>query len=230
MALNIAQGNMYGFVTHTWNTIKGRCPHGCSYCYMKRVPSGQDCIWYDESKFTDNHGKGKVIFVGSSNDLFASGIQNRWIERTIKHCSRFDNRYFFQSKNPKRFQEFDFPEQKNLFSELHPTERKYRFCTTVETNRIYKEIMGNTPTPVERMEAMPKGEFLTIEPIMDFDLPELLDIIKISMPEQVNIGADSGNNGLPEPSKVKVKQLIEGLETFTKVNRKDNLNRILNTS
>ena len=29
-------GNMYQFVTHTWNTIKGECPHGCPYCYMKR--------------------------------------------------------------------------------------------------------------------------------------------------------------------------------------------------
>lgn len=27
---------MYDFVTHTWNTIKGECPHDCSYCYMKK--------------------------------------------------------------------------------------------------------------------------------------------------------------------------------------------------
>jgi len=27
MTLNKQKGNMYGFVTHTWNVIKGKCPH-----------------------------------------------------------------------------------------------------------------------------------------------------------------------------------------------------------
>lgn len=31
MPLNKSTGNMYKFITHTWNTIKGECPHGCSY-------------------------------------------------------------------------------------------------------------------------------------------------------------------------------------------------------
>ena len=33
LPLNVAKGNMYEFVTHTWNPIKGICPHGCKYCY-----------------------------------------------------------------------------------------------------------------------------------------------------------------------------------------------------
>ena len=36
--LNKQKGNMYGFVTHTWNTVKGRCKYDCRYCYMKRFP------------------------------------------------------------------------------------------------------------------------------------------------------------------------------------------------
>ena len=28
---------MYEFVTHTWNPIKGKCYHDCSYCYMKKI-------------------------------------------------------------------------------------------------------------------------------------------------------------------------------------------------
>lgn len=31
-----SKGNMYEFVTHTWNPIKGKCSHGCTYCYMKK--------------------------------------------------------------------------------------------------------------------------------------------------------------------------------------------------
>lgn len=27
MGLNKAKGNMYEFITHTWNPIKGKCPH-----------------------------------------------------------------------------------------------------------------------------------------------------------------------------------------------------------
>jgi hypothetical protein len=48
------------------------------------------------------------------------------------------------------------------------------------------------------------------------------------MTKQVNIGADSGNNHLPEPSKEKVLQLIEALKEFTVIDQKRNLNRILN--
>ena len=36
MGLNKAKGEMYKFVTHTWNTVKGECFHNCRYCYMKK--------------------------------------------------------------------------------------------------------------------------------------------------------------------------------------------------
>jgi len=31
MGLNESKGNMYEFVTHTWNAIKGECKHDCTY-------------------------------------------------------------------------------------------------------------------------------------------------------------------------------------------------------
>lgn len=74
---------------------------------------------------------------------------------------------------------------------------------------------------------MPKGEFVSIEPIMDFDLYEFLQIINICKPEMVEIGADSKNNGLPEPGKEKIEQFIYELQTITTVKMKDNLERIL---
>ncbi|MFV0590902.1 MAG: hypothetical protein ACK5M7_05920 [Draconibacterium sp.] len=120
------------------------------------------------------------------------------------------------------------PNSINLFSELYPSEKKYRFCTTIETNRIYKNIMGETSTPQESAESMIKGEFITIEPIMDFDMAGMVELIKTCEPEQVNIGADSKYNGLPEPSKGKVLELIAQLEAFTKVNRKETIYKILN--
>lgn len=34
MTINKSKGNMYPFVSHTWNPIKGKCPHNCSYCLI----------------------------------------------------------------------------------------------------------------------------------------------------------------------------------------------------
>ncbi len=69
--------------------------------------------------------------------------------------------------------------------------------------------------------------YVTIEPIMDFDLEEMVELIKKCNPQQVNIGADSGNNHLPEPPKEKIFKLIEALSSFTTVKQKDNLKRLL---
>jgi hypothetical protein len=62
---------------------------------------------------------------------------------------------------------------------------------------------------------------------MDFDLEEMVELIKRCNPVQVNIGADSGNNHLPEPSMEKLLALIDELQKFTTIARKSNLGRLL---
>ena len=61
MALNKSAGNMYDFVTHTWNTVKGLCPHGCSYCYMKRWGT-QNPVRFDAKELRTDLGKG-ILFL-----------------------------------------------------------------------------------------------------------------------------------------------------------------------
>ena len=61
---------------------------------------------------------------------------------------------------------------------------------------------------------------------MDFDLKELTHLIAMCNPQQVNIGADSGNHKLPEPPPEKIRELIDELEVFTTVNQKKNLKRL----
>ena len=68
--------------------------------------------------------------------------------------------------------------------------------------------------------------YVTTEPIMDFNLEEFVSMIIICKPKQVNIGADTGNHHLPEPSKEKIMQLISELEKFTIVHQKKNLKRL----
>jgi DNA repair photolyase len=206
---------MYEFISHTWNTIKGDCYHDCSYCYMKRWGKLKP-VRFDERELKTDLGTGNTIFVGSSCDMFAVDIPEDWIRKTLDHCKKFDNTYFFQSKNPSDMAALTLPE-------------KYILCTTIETNRHYVEFMRNSPPPRIRAKAMQsfnEQHYLTIEPIMDFDLFDLVDLVKLCNPKQVNIGADSCGHNLPEPSKEKVLALIKELEVFTKVVLKNNLKRI----
>ena len=216
MAMNISKGNMYGFVSHTWNAIKGSCFHDCSYCYVKRW-GNLNPVRFDEKELRTKLGQGNFIFVGSSNDMFAAEMSSEWIQRTIDHCMKFDNQYLFQTKNPGRLIEFELPQNSVV-------------CTTIESNRFYPEIMSNSPSPSERVEAMSRIElpkYVTIEPILDFDIDELVEMIKSCKPIQVNIGADSGNHKLPEPSGEKVLELIGELNRYTTVKQKKNLKRIV---
>jgi hypothetical protein len=90
--------------------------------------------------------------------------------------------------------------------------------------------MKNCPSPADRAVHMSrqKGDkYITIEPIMDFDLESFISMIELIKPVQVNIGADSGNNGLPEPPKEKILALIKRLEQFTTIHNKTNLKRLL---
>ncbi len=217
MKLNESKGNMYEWITHTGNTIKGECPHSCSYCYMKRWGK-QSKLHLDEKELSTPTPEGNFIFVGSSCDMFAEDIPERWIMETLIHCGLFENQYLFQTKNPDRVLYFsEWPE-------------KCVFCTTIESNRIYPE-MGKARPPFDRSRSMNgisvfHKTYVTIEPIMDFDLKEMVSLIAMCNPEQVNIGADSGNNKLPEPSHDKIDTLIEELDTFTTVKLKANLKRL----
>jgi len=220
MGLNESKGNMYSWVTHTWNTVKGACPHGCSYCYMKRFGK-QSELHFDKKELETNLGCDNVIFVGSSCDMFAKDIPENWIIRTLFHAQEYPNNYLYQTKNPARLIEF-----------AHELFYLDRVCTTIETNRFYPKIMGNTPKPEERATAFSKypfNRFLTIEPVMDFDIDEMIELVKLCNPVQVNIGADSGNNHLPEPSREKLLTFIGTLSEFTQIDQKRNLDRLIKT-
>lgn len=217
--LREAKGNMYDFITHTWNPIKGKCYHDCSYCYMKRW-GAQKPLRLDERELKTDLGSGNFIFVGSSTDMFARDVETPMIESVLKKMSEYDNHYLLQTKDPDEFKHFFLimPEKTSL-------------CTTIETNRYYENIMGNAPHPLFRAMSMSWikkfRKYITIEPIIDFDLDMFATVIKASNPAQVNIGADSGRNNLPEPPREKVLELISELEKFTKVVIKSNLHRII---
>lgn len=186
---------------------------------MKRFKVGN--LRLEEREFTTNLGKGNFIFVGSSIDMWAWVISTNWLIRTLGYCKKFDNKYLYQSKNPERF--FDlidyFPKNTVL-------------GTTIETNRSYE--LSDAPNPFKRVVAMVEitdftrfERMVSIEPIMDFDLDNLVDMIWKISPSFVSIGADSKRHNLPEPNGKKIEKLIEELKGFTEVKIKSNLKRLM---
>ena len=101
-----SSGNMYPD-KDTWNPLAGECMHECVYCYRKNWKlrskscnnkySGKVRLWDSEFK---SLGKGNEIFVCSMTDLFSKNVPDKYIRKIIIHCTKFDNIYLFQSKNP----------------------------------------------------------------------------------------------------------------------------------
>lgn len=216
--LSISQGTkqtVYNLETTTENYIaNGFIVHNC---YMKVFPQREPHL--NEKALKDDLGKDNYIFVGSSCDMFAEKVPDEWIRKVLEHCRKFDNTYLFQTKNPERIWEF---------SNSLPI--KTILATTVETNRDYE--ISKAPPVGKRLKWLMHfncmyDTMITIEPIMDFDLNEFVDLIRDASPKWVNIGADSKNHHLPEPPKEKIEALITELRKFTEVRLKDNLKRLM---
>ncbi|MDP8269432.1 MAG: DUF5131 family protein [Candidatus Tenebribacter davisii] len=223
---------MKDLIISTWNPLGGACPHECKYCsteklmrypVIKEKYTGE--VKFIEKEMNTNLGSENFIFVCAQHDLFAKEVPESWISRILMYCSKFNNKYLFQSKNPARMHDFLplFPVGSML-------------CTTVETNRpeLIEEFSGGAIVE-ERVEAI--GELygakrmITIEPVMAFDVDRMADLIIKADPDFIAIGANTGLLKLPEPTKDDVIRLIGRLEVSTRndciIHIKPNLERII---
>ena len=233
MPLNPPSGNMYPWA-YTWNPIGGRCLHNCGYCYVAgkiapwlkrmgnlkyvRPPHLIDAELETDLTIPDD----KVVFVCGCNDIMGWWVKPEWILRILAHCREYpDTTFLFQSKNPHRFYSFI-----DLFPE------KTILGTTLETNRDY--VYTYAPQRHKRWQALLDLNFshyfdimISDEPIMDFDLDIFLYMHQSLEPVFVSVGADSGQNGLSEPSAEKLRAYLDCLGGFTDVRVKNNLKRLL---
>jgi len=219
------QKNMYkdAFV---WNPYKG-CEFECTYCIrsfqkqakreMHRCLKCYNYIPHFHEERLNNQlrlTKGdQFIWACSSGDIyFAKKI---WIDSVIDIMKKKKNKkrtFFFQTKDPSCYEKYDFPD--NLILGI-----------TLETNRdLDYEKISKAPKPSIRSkkfsEIQHKRKFITIEPILDFDIEEFLIMIKSINPERVYIGYDTKNCNLTEPKLEKTLKLIAELEKYTKVVKK----------
>lgn len=218
-------GNMYSFITHTWNPVTGKCPYNCVYCYadkFKELPP----LHLDKKILKENLGEDNFIFICSGCDLFHPAVPDEWISYVLLHTLKFPkNKYLLHTKNPARAAEWQDGVKDN-----------YILCVTIESNNpaLLKKY-SNAPHLDRRIEGLVKWKYkkmITIEPIMEFDCV-LFNLIKNINPIQVNIGANSlkvkrGQKiKLPEPSTANILRLIKEAEKYTKVCLKKNLKRLV---
>lgn len=216
--LNKQKGNMYSWCSHTWNPMPGECPHRCVYCYMKKWWPRIGSQRLNEKALTDYLGENRTIFMGSSSDPWAFLQADQWIPQVLRWCRQFPlNEYIFQSKCPGEFWKY--------LDQLPPHSL---LGTTIETNRDLTDI-SKAPSTVNRISKIQnlKECFISIEPIMDFDLDIMVEWMKAPNLRFVSIGADSQGHKLPEPPADKILKLIEELKKFTEVKVKSNLSRLI---
>jgi len=225
MSINKAKGNMFQFIEATWNPLAGKCPHICGYCYAINKPftltkkyQGKPRI--HPTSLDDDLSKYNSYFVANMTDLFAKEVPENAIKQILNHCKKWeDNIYLFLTKNPQRYHEFldELPEKSVL-------------GTTLETNRVYKDT--DAPPSTKRAEALrkitEKEKMISVEPVMDFDLNEFVQIIRTISPSFIAIGADSKGNNLNEPEKQAVLELINKLkDNDIQTHLKTNIKRII---
>ena len=197
------------------------CLHYCTYCWARKLALTKlrnheryrkgFIPRLNEREFKVRFDEG-LVFVTDMGDLFGDFIPSDWIVKVINYIRKFPKTLFlFLTKNPERYFEFlDIMPQNAVLG------------ATIETNRdnIYLEhYISRAPLPSRRYEAMKKLEwdkkFISIEPILNFDLEVFTKWIKEINPIIVYVGYDNYNNKLPEPPLKKTLKLIETLSEST---------------
>jgi protein gp37 len=201
---------MFKSITSTWNVYKG-CSFECSYCYarkaaltrFKHVERYLDGFTPKliEKELDRRFKPGEFIFVAFMGDIsFATREDASLILSRIR---LFPKTWFlFCSKNPGVYEKWNVEFPPHLY-----------LGTTLETNRDYR--LTKAPPPLLRLKDLVKipwpRKFVSIEPIMDFDLEIFVSWLHWLKPAIIEVGADNYHNHLQEPSGSKVASLLEHL-------------------
>lgn len=211
---------MFKSITRTWSPFTG-CLFSCAYCWARKLveerlqPQGKKykdgfIPTFHPEELKQRFKPDDFVFVSDMGDIAFARLE--WRRTIINRVSEFpDTRFLFQSKDPGIFEGPTFSNLPNIY-----------LGTTLETNRDYG--VTRAPSPLNRYMVMWRLEhahkFISIEPVLDFDLDVLVGWMRAIKPEIIEVGYDNYSQRLTEPSLCKTLALIQELKKFTRVERK----------
>lgn len=194
----------------TWNCFVG-CLYDCTYCNARKAALTRlkHSLRYRDGfkphlvkeELSKKFNPGDFVFICYQGDIsFAS--RPIIIDLCCRIAAQSKVNFLFCTKSPLHYWYWHMVWPENLY-----------LGATIETNRDLG--LSRAPAPSHRYEAMqaldhPK-KLISIEPICDFDLDEMLTWMEEIKPEIVEVGADNYHNNLPEPKWYKVQSLLNGL-------------------
>ena len=219
---------MFKTITKTWNPYIG-CLFECYYggCWarnlalnkLNHLPRYSDGFKpkFIEKELLKRFKPEEFVAVSLMGDIsFATTTE---VVRILGRIRQFpQTNFLIQSKNPVKFFDWGVTFPLNVY-----------LATTIETNRVFN--LTKAPPPITRYQTIARfshpHKFISIEPILNFDLGVLVEWMREISPEIIEVGADNYSNGLSEPPWWKVEALLKGLKDFCpKVVEKEGLERL----
>lgn len=216
----IRASRMFSFITKdgsgrpdTWNPLGGRCPYDCVYCWAKALVKQYDMAKYrgipiiDQKQIKRSFPPDSFVFCCDMRDMFSPDVRDDLIRQILKEIGQKQGKYLLLTKNPQRYLYF-----------LNQMPINVVLGATVENNRRYS---GWSKAPAQDLRLISLLElrkktqlpiFVSVEPIMDFDIPLFTTILVALKPWGVGIGFDNYGHHLTEPSLAKTTDLIDALE------------------
>jgi hypothetical protein len=197
----------------TWNCFVG-CLFDCTYCNARKLALTRlknsprylngFAPHQIDSDLKKTFSPGEFVFIAYMGDI--SFVNSHFLAAILGRVAEQPHVNFLVcTKNPRAYRYWPPPLPSNLI-----------LGVTLETT--YDLELSNAPAPYERFQHLlavshPR-KFISIEPICDFNLPEMLRWVKLIRPEIVEVGADNYSNNLPEPPWLKVQGLLKGLQSI----------------